>query len=81
MSHPAGGTGVQRNITRRRRRQSRRVFLQGLAAGGGEPIEQMSPRGARAVLADLQSSVKADLPSADVAELHTLPIVGVTFTA
>src|SRR5713226_8976812 len=26
MSHPAGCTGVQRNITRRRLRQSRRVF-------------------------------------------------------
>ena len=45
MSHPAGWTGVQRNITRRR------------------------PRGTRAVLADLQSSVKVDLPGADVAEL------------
>jgi RNA polymerase sigma-70 factor (ECF subfamily) len=69
MSHPAGCTGVQRNITRRRLRQSRRVLLQGLAAGGGKPIEQMSPREARAVLADLQSSVKVDLPKADVAEL------------
>ncbi len=34
-----------------------------------KPIEQMSPRGARALLADLQSSVKVDLPRADVAEL------------
>ena len=34
-----------------------------------KPIEQMSPRGARAVLADLQSSGKVDLPRADVAEL------------
>jgi RNA polymerase sigma-70 factor (ECF subfamily) len=50
-------------------RQSRRVLLQGLAAGGGKPIEQMSLRGERAVLADLQSSVKVDLPRADVAEL------------
>jgi RNA polymerase sigma factor (sigma-70 family) len=33
------------------------------------PIEQMSPRGARALLADLQSSGKVDLPRADVAEL------------
>jgi RNA polymerase sigma-70 factor, ECF subfamily len=34
-----------------------------------KPIEQVSPRGARAVLADLQSSGKVDLPRADVAEL------------
>ena len=69
MSHPAGCAGVQRNITRRQPRQSLRDLRQGLAAGGGKPIEQMSPRGARAVLADLQSSVEVDLPTADVAEL------------
>ena len=74
MSHPAECTGVQRNITRRRLRQSHRVFLQGLAAGGGKPIEQMSPRGAHAVLADLQSSVKVDLPRADVAELTSAKV-------
>jgi RNA polymerase sigma-70 factor, ECF subfamily len=34
-----------------------------------KPIEQMSPRGGSAVLADLPSSVKVDLPRADVAEL------------
>jgi RNA polymerase sigma-70 factor (ECF subfamily) len=34
-----------------------------------KPIEQMSPRGARALLADLQPSVEVDLPRADVAEL------------
>ena len=59
MSHPAGGVGVQRKI---------QVFLQALAAGGGKPIEQMSPPEARAVLEGLQSSVKVDLPRADVAE-------------
>jgi len=34
-----------------------------------KPIEQMSPRGARAVLADLQPSGEVDLPTANVAEL------------
>jgi acetyl esterase/lipase len=59
MSHPAGRAGVQRKI---------QVFLQALAIGGGKPIEQMSPSEARAVLEGLQSSVKVDLPRADVAE-------------
>jgi len=59
MSHPAGRAGVQRKI---------QVFLQALAAGGGKPIEQMSPREAREALEGLQSSVKVDLPRADVAE-------------
>src|SRR5262249_57596192 len=39
-----------------------------IATGGGKPIEQMTPREARAVLEGLQSSVKVDLPQADVAE-------------
>src|SRR5262249_16737041 len=38
-----------------------------LAARGWKPLEQMTPGEARAALADLQSSVKADLPDADVA--------------
>jgi len=59
MSHPAGRAGVQRKI---------QVFLQALAAGGGKPIERMSPREAREALEGLQSSVKVDLPRADVAE-------------
>ena len=59
MSHPAGRREVQRTI---------QVFLRALAAGGGRPIEQMSPPKARAVLEGLQSSVKIDLPRADVAE-------------
>jgi acetyl esterase/lipase len=59
MSHPAGRAGVQRKI---------QVFLQALAAGGGKPIDQMSPSEARAVLEGLQSSVNVDLPRADVAE-------------
>jgi acetyl esterase/lipase len=59
MSHPAGRSGVHRNI---------QVFLRALAAGGSKPIEQMTPSEARAVLEGLQSSVKVDLPRADVAE-------------
>src|SRR5215469_6572658 len=56
---PAARPGVQRHI---------RGFLHAIATGGGKPIEQMSPREARAVLERLQSSVKVDLPQADVAE-------------
>jgi acetyl esterase len=59
MNYPAGRAGLQRNI---------RVFLQALAADGRRPIEQMPPREARRVLEGLQSSVKVDLPQADVAE-------------
>ena len=59
MNHPAGHSGVQRNI---------RVFLQTLAAGGRKPIERMTPQEARAALDGLQSNVKVDLPQADVAE-------------
>jgi acetyl esterase/lipase len=42
-------------------------FLRALAAGGGKPFEQMTPQEGRAALARLQSSVKVDLPDADVA--------------
>jgi acetyl esterase len=59
MNDPAGRQRVQRQI---------RVFLQAIATGGGKPIEQMSPREARVVLEGLQSSVKVDLPQADVVE-------------
>jgi acetyl esterase/lipase len=55
---PAGRVGVQRNI---------QAFLRALAASGRKPMEQMTPQEARAALAALQSSVKTDLPDADVA--------------
>jgi acetyl esterase/lipase len=42
-------------------------FLRALAARGGKPFEQMTPQEARAALAGLQSSVRVDLPDADVA--------------
>ena len=45
MNDPAGRPGVQRPI---------RAFRQAIATGRGKPIEQMSPREARAVLEGLQ---------------------------
>ena len=42
------------------------AFLQKLEAGGGTPIEQMTPVEARKVLAGAQSGVKLTLPKADV---------------
>jgi acetyl esterase/lipase len=58
-NRPVGSPGVQRSI---------RVFLQALAAGGGKPMEHMTPAEARAVLVGAQSSVKVDLTKADVTE-------------
>ena len=43
-------------------------FLQKLEAGGGKPIEQLTPIEARKVLAGAQSGVKLTLPKADVSE-------------
>src|SRR3989449_10129204 len=55
----AGSDGVERNIQK---------FLEALAAGGGKPMEQMTPTEARAVLVGAQSRVPVDLPKADVTE-------------
>lgn len=44
------------------------AFLNGLAAGGGKPIEQLSPKEARAVLSSLQRSVEVDLSGIEVSE-------------
>lgn len=44
------------------------AFLQKLEAGGGKPIEQLTPIEARKVLAGAQSGVKLALPAADVSE-------------
>lgn len=44
------------------------AFLQKLEAGGGKPIEQLTPTEARKVLAGAQSGVKLTLPKADVSE-------------
>ncbi len=58
-THRAGSPGVERRI---------QGFLEGLAAAGGKPMEQMTPAEARAVLVGAQSSVAVDLPKADVTE-------------
>jgi acetyl esterase/lipase len=52
------GSGVERRIQQ---------FLADLAAGGGKPMEQMTPAEARAVLVGAQS-IAVDLPKADVTE-------------
>lgn len=43
-------------------------FLEALAAGGGKPLEQLSPADARNVLVGAQASVKLTLPKADVSQ-------------
>ncbi len=42
------------------------AFLDALNAGGGTPIEQLSPKDARAVLTGAQNSVKVDLSGTEV---------------
>jgi acetyl esterase/lipase len=44
------------------------AFLNALAAGGGKPIEQLSPKDARAVLSGAQTSVKVDMSGIEVSE-------------
>jgi acetyl esterase/lipase len=46
-----------------------RAFLKKLNSGGGKPLEELAPRDARAVLTNLQASVKLELPPAQVSEL------------
>lgn len=53
----AGSPGVEHNT---------QAFLEALAAGGGKPLEQLSPKDARAVLSGAQASVQLELPKADV---------------
>lgn len=55
----AGNPNVDREVQQ---------FLQKLEAGGGKPIEQLSPKDARMVLAGAQSGAKPILPNADVSE-------------
>ena len=55
----AGSPGVERNTQK---------FLDALEAGGGKPIEQLSPADARNVLVGAQASVKLNLPKADVSQ-------------
>lgn len=44
------------------------AFLEALAAGGGKPLEQLSPKDARAVLTGAQASVKVDLSGVEVSD-------------
>ncbi|KOX98762.1 alpha/beta hydrolase [Pseudomonas nunensis] len=55
----AGSPGVEHNT---------QAFLEALAAGGGKPLEQLSPKDARAVLTGAQNSVKVDLSGVEVSE-------------
>ncbi|MEE4086131.1 alpha/beta hydrolase [Pseudomonas viridiflava] len=55
----AGDSGVEHNT---------QAFLDALNSGTGKPIEQLSPKDARAVLVGAQSGVKLTLPKADISE-------------
>ncbi|WP_068826169.1 alpha/beta hydrolase [Pseudomonas sp. BMS12] len=55
----AGSPGVEHNT---------QAFLEALAAGGGKPLETLSPQDARAVLVGAQASVKVDLAGTQVEE-------------
>ncbi|GAB7532915.1 alpha/beta hydrolase [Pseudomonas sp. 3A(2025)] len=55
----AGSPGVE---------QDTQAFLEALAAGGGKPLEQLSPKDARAVLTGAQASVKVDLSGIEVSQ-------------
>lgn len=57
IAFAAGSPGVERNTQK---------FLEALEQGGGKPIEQLSPKEARAVLTNAQKGAK--LPPADVSE-------------
>lgn len=53
----AGSPGVEHQT---------QAFLDALAAGGGRPLEQLSPKDARAVLSGAQASVKVELSGVEV---------------
>ncbi|MFV3402647.1 alpha/beta hydrolase [Pseudomonas sp. NY15463] len=55
----AGSPGVE---------QHTQAFLDALAQGGGKPLEQLSPKDARAVLTGAQASVKVDLSGIEVSQ-------------
>ncbi|HSC83998.1 MAG TPA: alpha/beta hydrolase [Pseudomonas sp.] len=55
----AGSPGVEHNT---------QAFLEALEAGGGKPLESLSPQDARAVLVGAQASVKVDLSATTVEE-------------
>lgn len=55
----AGSPGVEHHT---------QAFLEALEAGGGKPLETLSPQDARAVLVGAQASVKVDLSGVSVSE-------------
>ncbi|GFM69699.1 lipase [Pseudomonas cichorii] len=55
----SGSTDIEHNTQR---------FLDALNSGTGKPIEQLSPKDARAVLVGAQAGVKLTLPKAEVSE-------------
>lgn len=55
----AGNPNVEHNT---------QAFLDALQAGGGTPLEQLSPKDARAVLVGAQAGVKLTLPQAEVSQ-------------
>jgi acetyl esterase/lipase len=55
----AGSPGVEHNTQK---------FLEALEAGGGKPLEQLSPAEARQVLVGAQAGVKVQLPAAKVSQ-------------
>lgn len=59
VAFAAGNPAVDHNV---------QAFLKQLEAGGGKPIEQLTPAQARKVLAGAQSGVKLTLPAAQVSE-------------
>jgi hypothetical protein len=69
-NHRAGSPGVERHT---------QVFLETLAAGGGKPIEQLSPVDARAVLVSAQAGVEPDVPKAEISQ-KTIRADGQTVT-
>jgi len=58
VSMAAGSPGVEHNV---------QGFLNAVAAGGGKPLEQLSPAEARGVLSSVQAGPKLDLPKVDIA--------------
>ncbi len=64
----AGSPGVERNT---------QAFLEALAAGGGTPLERLSPAEARAVLVGAQASVEVDLAAVETRE-HSIEAAGQT---
>ncbi|MFT0625058.1 alpha/beta hydrolase [Ectopseudomonas guguanensis] len=64
----AGSPGVERNT---------QAFLEALAAGGGTPLERLSPAEARAVLVGAQASVEVDLAPVETRE-HNIEAAGQT---